>query len=129
MSGSGGSGIYTGGRSGPPDGGSSGGGGQGAGGSGGSDACALVLESQLFGPVPGVADALNVGDALDIRLVGNSPPQVGVFAPTQGGAQAGSVAGMRQLPTLIDCLQQGVRYTGVVLSVNGSAVRIRIENA
>lgn len=124
MGGSGGSGVYTGGG-----GSGSGGLGGGAGGAGGVDACALSFETSLFSPVPGIADQLSAGDPLNIRMVGAAPAQVGVFAPTVGGAQAGSVAGVRQLPQLIECLESGVGYSGVVLSVSGPNIRIRIDNA
>ncbi|WP_298837728.1 hypothetical protein [uncultured Roseobacter sp.] len=121
MGGSGGPVDYTGGGAGP--------GGGGGDGSDGADECALSFETHLFSPVPGVADRLSTGDLLSIRVVGAAPAQVGVFAPTLGGAQAGSVAGVRQLPQLIECLDSGVSYSGVVLSASGPNIRIRIENA
>jgi len=127
MGGSGGSGSYTGGGGSGAGGG--GGGVGGGGGASGANPCILILDTNLFGPVPGVADQLASGDPLEIRLAGTAPAQVGVFASSQGSAQVGSIAGLRQLPTLIECLANGVAYTGTVIAVNGPDIQIRIENA
>lgn len=105
-----------------------GGGGAGSGGSDGNpDRCQLSFSTILFGPVPGVANQLSVGDVMRVTLTGPAFTQVGVF--TSAGGQAGSIAGARQLPTLIACLQAGALYLADVVSVNGSNINIRVRNA
>ena len=122
-----------GGSGGPSNGTSRGLGGRGTGGSGsggppgGEDQCILSFQTTIFGPVPGVADHLSVGEVLTVVLTATPTSQVGVF--TSALAQAGSIGGARQLPTLIGCLQNGVNYSADVISVNGSNVGIRVRNA
>lgn len=120
MGGSGGDSSY-------PRGGSRTGGGGGASGSGGgnpgADPCAISFQDDLYSPVPGVADQLESGQVLAIRLTAAN--SVGVFLDS--GSQAGTLAGHVQLPTLIGCLEDGVEFAAEVIDVTeGAAGRVRL---
>lgn len=124
MGGSGGSGGYptSGSGSGSGVGGTSGGD-DGAGAD--VDPCAIRITVNLFGPVPGVADQLSVGDVLDVRRAGGRA--VGVF--TRSGTRAGTIAGHAQLPTLLNCLYQGVIYAAEVIGASSGQIVLRVQQA
>lgn len=120
----------SGGPTGGPSKGLGGGGSDGAltgGPGGGENQCQLTFRTTLFGPVPGVANHLTAGEVLSVALTGPAFTQVGLF--TAAGAQAGSIAGARQLMTLIACLQAGVPYSADVISAHGSAIIVQVRNA
>lgn len=90
-------------------------------GAGGDDCRSLRLDRALEAPVPGVADALSVGDVLNVVLHEGPPPVVALNAPT---GLAGSV-----VPTLrlLDCLRRGVAFEAEVHSASGGAVRVEVR--
>ena len=96
----------------------------GSGGSAGEPCQGLRLERNLVGPVPGVADALRVGDRLDLALH-DGPPVVVVVVDEQQ-RQAGAI-----IPTgrLLECLQQGVQFLAVVKNVRGGAIWLEVQAA
>lgn len=100
-------------------------GGGGAGGMGGPDPCALIEDTILNSPVPAVVATLKVGDILDVSLV--KGPPVRVIVQTLAGVTAGSFTGAK-LPQIIKCLEAGVVYQALVVSIKGAAVRIRVSN-
>jgi hypothetical protein len=128
MGGSGGS--YSGGgysSGGKPKTGGGAGGGLG-GGDGGGSACDISLDATLASPVPGVVGTLSVGDILSVNLnATGAAPIVEVTADT--GAVAGTLAGLPNLRTLIQCLQDGVAYEFEVTSITGGRVEGRLRNA
>ncbi len=127
MGGSGGGGGYpTGGAGSKIGGGSAGGSGGGSGGE--EDQCVLSFTTDIFGPVPNVASQLTSGDSLSVQLTSGSNPSVGLFSPRLANQQVGSISGVRQLPTLIACLQQGVVYEATVALVSGAQIRIQVRN-
>jgi hypothetical protein len=96
--------------------------GVGAGG-GRDDPCStLVLMRTLEGPVPGIADELEVGTFLTLQLR-PGPPRI-VAAVTPGGQDAGSI-----LPTqrLLDCLEMGVAFEAHVDVVDGGLVKTTVR--
>jgi hypothetical protein len=93
------------------------------GGPAGEHPCAsLRLARPLEAPVPGVADALTVGDILRLELQAG-PPEV-VAAVTATGVLAGAVA-----PTmrLLECLHQDVAFEAEVRSANHGAVQLEVR--
>ena len=130
MAGTGGAGGYpTGGAGSGSGGGSQAGANGGAEGGSEADPCALILDLDIFGLVPGVSNELRIGDSLNVRLTGSSSLSVGMFSPRQGGRQVGTIAGIAQLPILVRCLQNGIVYSGKVLSIESSQIRVRVHNA
>lgn len=96
--------------------------GAGAGGSDDDPCSVLVLLRNLEGPVPGVADLLEVGAVLTLQLR-PGPPRI-VAAVTPDGLDAGSI-----LPTqrLLDCLGQGVAFEAHVDVVDGGLVKMTVR--
>ena len=93
----------------------------------GRDACDLTFRTNLFGPVPQVVATLRVGDILDIVLLSqNQPPAVGVYTRSAPIQQAGTIAGVRQLPDLINCMQDGHNYEARITQLADSAVTIDV---
>lgn len=96
-----------------------------AGGSAAGPCESLRLERTLEAPVPGVADALAVGDLLEVVLRDEQQPPL-VVAVNQAGLDAGGIVPTRQL---LDCLQQGFRFEAEVTSRNGGAIQIEVRAA
>lgn len=84
----------------------------------------LRLDRFLESPVPGLVDALSVGDVLDVILREEEPPLV--VAVDETGQEVGGI-----LPTgqLIECLRRGFRFEAEVKDLNGGAVRIEVRAA
>jgi hypothetical protein len=82
----------------------------------------LRLDRYLEGPVPGVADALNVGDLLSVLLRDEQPALV--VGIDEAGQEAGGIVPTGQL---IDCLRRGFRFEAEVKSRDGGAVQIEVR--
>lgn len=111
-------------------GGSGGGGSYGGGGygGGGANTCLISISTSLSSPNPSALSTLQTGNILDVVLNNASGTAVvEVFSPT--GAVAGSLAGIPNLRTLIECLDGGENYVFVVTSIAGSRVEGRLRNA
>lgn len=117
MGGSGGSGYS------PPSGAKIGGGG----GSPSGVECVIELEARIHGPVPGVADNLEVGEQLVVRRIDGPPIRVGLFNAKD--EQAGSLAGLRELTRILECMEGGYSYVAAVTSIEGSLIQVQITNA
>ena len=93
------------------------------GGFAGEDPCsALRLDRALEAPVPGIADALLVGEILSVELREGPPPVVALLSA--GGELAGSV-----VPTVrfLECLRQAVLFEAEVRSASGGAVQVEVR--
>lgn len=96
----------------------------GGGGSSGESCRELRLQRNLEGPVPGVADLLQVNDELDVELR-DGPPRVVVLIDREG-REAGAIA---PIGRLIQCLQDGVSFVAVVTQVRGAAIWLEVRAA
>jgi hypothetical protein len=126
MGGSGGSysgGGYTGGGATPPK--TGGGGGSGG---GGTDPCRITRDATLASPNPTVVGTLHVGDVLDVALNAAGAAPI-VEVRTNAGAVAGTLAGLPNLRTLIECLRNAVAYEFEVTAISGGRVDGRLRNA
>ncbi len=92
----------------------------------GHDACDLRFQVDLFGPDPSVVQELTVGDRLAVQLItrGESTSVAALTKVT--GEVAGTITGVRQLGTLIDCLDDN-SYEAEVTAISGSVVTVFIE--
>lgn len=98
---------------------------EGGGGGAANDPClSLRLRRNLEGPVPGVADGLQVGEVVPIVLIAGDPPIVVVNDVV--GTTAGSI-----VPTfrLLECLQQGIAFEADVLSTDGGFIQLEVRAA
>jgi len=128
MGGSGGSysgGGYGGGGNQPKAGGG-GSGGSGAG--GGSDPCQISVDATLASPVPAVVATLAVGNILDVVLNATGSAPI-VEVRTSAGALAGTLAGLPNLRTVIECLRNAVSYEFEITAIAGGRVEGRLRNA
>lgn len=111
--------------------GGSGGGGYGGGGyggGGGTNPCSISLSTSISGPDAEVVPTIQTGNILAVFLDDNAGnPIVKVMAPN--GQVLGSLAGIPNLRTLIECLQDGEDYVFVVGAINGGRVEGRLRNA
>lgn len=127
MGGSGGGGSRSFGRpSGPtpPPPGGAGGGGGGGGGGGRPDPCESIDENVILqSPKPTAVAVLRNGDELALQLTGGGAP---VVAVNRAGQPVGSVV-VRDLATLVQCLNGGRRFVADVLRVTGGAVTVRVH--
>lgn len=99
-------------------------GGSGGGGGGDPPSCPLyVARTQLVSPVPGIADKLSAGDKLTLELSNGSSP---IVAKTSENKAAGAVAPIR-MSFLVDCMNEGNRYTATVVSAISGAVTVDIR--
>lgn len=73
-------------------------------------------------PNPEVLDSIEIGDYLDIVLRGTTGP---IVAVTNAGDVVGSILTM-DISQLINCISDGFRYHGKVLSKDGGDCRILI---
>ena len=91
-----------------------------------ADPCEISFSVDLYSPVAGVADKLSKGQVLAVRLTPANA--VGVFLDNE--VQAGTLVGPKQLPTLIRCLEDGVKFVADVANVTESEaglVRLRVR--
>lgn len=91
----------------------------------GADKCDLRFQTDLFGPQPAVVASLSPGDQLTIQLVTQGQSSA-VAALTAAGQVAGTITGIQQLGTLVDCLTDN-SYSAQVLAINGPKVTILVE--
>lgn len=97
------------------------------GGSSGSNDCVFQFVARIHGPVPGVANLLNVGDLLTVVLIDGPPIQLGLL--DESGQQVGSLAGQRELLRMLGCMQTGISYVAEVQSSIGSMISVQVRNA
>src|SRR4051794_10011176 len=93
-------------------------------GGGAEDCLSLRLSRWLEGPVPGVADRLNVGDVLSVELREGPPVIVALVAGD--GADAGSIV---PIARLLGCLRDGVPFTAKVESASGGSIMVEVRAA
>lgn len=109
----------------------SGGGGGGGGGLGGGFSpaertpCAeLEFRTSIASPQP-AAEALTVGDVLQIGLSSGAPIVIQLI--DRNGELVGSV--ISRISDLLPCLQDGFRYEAEVVSVDGGTIQIEVRPA
>lgn len=100
--------------------------GGGSGGAENGEPCRFDFETRVFGPVAEVVETLAVDDRMRVVLR-NDPPQVALITPD--GQQAGTLGRDARLTSLIDCLSGGEVYEADVISIDGSAVTVRVHNS
>lgn len=93
---------------------------------GGDDPCDLRFGVDLFGPVPAVVQELTKGDRLVIQLIARGESKSVAALTKTTGDLAGTITGVPQLGTLVDCLDQN-SYEAEVTAISGSIVTVFIE--
>ncbi len=98
-------------------------GGGGGGGSATPDACNIREKATLNSPNRTVITGLREGDQLAV-VFESGPPQR--LVARTANAVAGSITSAK-MAQLILCIQSGVEYVAVVLSVNGAVCTVRVQ--
>src|SRR4051794_16271588 len=89
----------------------------------GSDDCAqLQFETSLASPDPAAVANLAVGDVLTIELIEEPVRSV---AAKKDGQIVGAITD--HLNRLVDCLQRGVPFVALVLSIVGGAIDVDVH--
>jgi hypothetical protein len=106
--------------------GGGGGGSTGGGGDSGVDCSALQFEANVSSPQPSAVAALQVNDALTVHLEQQGATRM-IALRRPNNDLVGSLTD--HLRELIRCIQEGVDFEAIVLSVQGGAVRVRVQAA
>lgn len=103
----------------------------GSGGGGGSSSdtgdCTIQFKARIHGPVPGLADNLNVGEMLNVVQIEGPPVQLGLYNRFE--ERVGSLAGQRELIRILDCIEAGESYVAEVQSSSGPMIYVQVRNA
>lgn len=91
-----------------------GGGGGGGGGGPLGDDCNIAFEADLASVNGAAAQALNIGDLLDVALIKQGAFDVAICRKRDDQAPVGSLANVEDLAQLIACLSGGRRYSAEV---------------
>lgn len=87
----------------------------------GVDECDIFEITSISSPVPAVVQTLNVGDILDVSLLGTSQLIV-----LHNGQPAGAITSPKMM-LFVNCIAEfGNVYVARVLSINGGQVRIKV---
>jgi hypothetical protein len=108
----------------------SGGGGDRSGGGGGGDpgvdCSALQFDASVSSPQPNAVAALQVGEVLTVNI--EQPGGARMIALRRANNDlVGSLTD--RVRELIRCIQEGVAFEATVLSIQGGAVRLRVQAA
>ena len=91
------------------------------------DKCDISARVPINSPIPKVVKTLQVGDELDVELRKDGSKKI-VAAVTRSGEVAGSLT-PRQLADLIECLENGVRYTARVSKIDSGFCEVDLRRS